>query len=93
MGGRLWGPGGPAQGGGGLPPTPLTALLRLACRVIPRARLEQAAQHGVGLAYACMWLPAWGDSCLDDAAGVPVGELHLVPDCSGARHLPLALLD
>lgn len=74
-----------------LPPTHLTALLRLACRVIPRARLEQAAQHGVGLAYACMWLPAWGDSCLDDPAGVPVGELRLVPDCSGARHLPLAL--
>jgi hypothetical protein len=62
------------------------------CRVIPRAKLEQAAQHGVGLAYACMWLPAWGDSCLDDAAGVPVGELHLVPDCSGApRDLPLLL--
>ena len=67
----------------------LTALLpHSPRRVIPRAKLEQAAQHGVGLAYACMWLPAWGDSCLDDPAGVPVGEVRLVPDSSGAQRLP-----
>lgn len=69
------------------PPTPCPPL-RLPspttlCRVIPRSKLESAAKHGVGLAYACFWLPAWGDCCLDDPACVPVGEMRLVPDITG----------
>lgn len=56
-------------------------------RVVPRRKLEQASKTGVGMAYACMWLPAWGDSCIDDPAGVPVGEMRLVPDPTGAPPL------
>ncbi|EFN50945.1 hypothetical protein CHLNCDRAFT_141615 [Chlorella variabilis] len=57
-------------------------------RVVPRRKLEQASKTGVGMAYACMWLPAWGDSCIDDPAGVPVGEMRLVPDPTAAHVLP-----
>lgn len=52
-------------------------------RVVPRSRLEAAAQRGVGLAYACFWLPAWGDCCLEDPACSPVGQMRLVPDITG----------
>ncbi|KAL4420619.1 hypothetical protein ABPG75_010275 [Micractinium tetrahymenae] len=59
------------------------------CRVVPRKRLEDAAAHGVGLAFACFWLPAWGDACItDDPAGVPVGEMRLVPDATATHTLP-----
>jgi len=54
------------------------------CRVVPRRKLEEVARSGVGLAYACFWLPSWGDVCItDDPAGAPVGEMRLVPDAAG----------
>jgi hypothetical protein len=52
-------------------------------RVVPRRKLDSVAKRGVGLAYACMWMPAWGDCCIDDPAGVPVGEMRLLPDIAG----------
>lgn len=58
------------------------------CRVVPRRKLELACKHGIGMAYACMWLPAWGDRCIEDPAGVPVGEMRLAPDVTAARTLP-----
>lgn len=62
---------------------PANSLLPHSFRVVPRRKLDAVAKHGVGLAYACMWMPAWGDCCIDDPAGVPVGEMRLMPDITG----------
>lgn len=59
------------------------------CRVIPRRRLEDAMQDGVGLAYACMFLPSWGDvPPPGEPAAAPVGECRLVPEVETLTTLP-----
>ena len=56
--------------------------------MVPRRKLEAAATLGVGLAYAGMWLPSWGDVCPDDPACSPVGDMRIVPDPAATRTLP-----
>ena len=58
------------------------------CRVVPRARFDYALRLGVGLASACMFLPAHADAPPPDPAASPVGEVRLVPDLSTLRPLP-----
>jgi glutamine synthetase len=59
------------------------------CRVIPRSRLDDVVQDGVGLAYACMFLPCWGDvPPSEEPAAAPVGECRLIPEVETFTTLP-----
>lgn len=69
-----------------LPPQPAAPLpVR---RVVPAARWAEVCRNGVGVAFACTFLPASGDACPPDPAAKPVGEMRLLPAPGTLRRLP-----
>jgi glutamine synthetase len=58
------------------------------CRVVRRSRLLQAERFGIGLGFACHFLPCWGDVPPPDPVAAPVGEMRLMPDVSTMKSLP-----
>jgi len=58
------------------------------CRIIPAARIRDAAVRGVGLTQACMGMAAHVDSPAPDSGLTPVGETRIVPDLATLRQVP-----
>jgi hypothetical protein len=58
------------------------------CRVVPAWRWKEISQTGLGVAFACMFLPSYADACPPDPEAKPVGEMRLIPVAGTLRVLP-----